>query len=285
MPGIRQVYTADSRVRSPGEVLREMVAALPHSRYLAYRLFVKDLRSEHSRTALGVFWDFLDPLVLGTVFYFLMQVRVIDPGDLAVPYALFVIYGLLLYQTFAEGITLSLDVMRRSSAMLTHLKVPAEALLLSVVYRLLFNSAIRIAVMLAFSLVFIASASDAGLHAFSPVGFLKFLACYPAIILAGMSIGVLLAPFNVIYADVGRAVRTILLPLRYATPVLYQIPIGWLLALNPVSCILSNLRSLATSNTFESPTEFAVRTAVFAVIFFAGWFVFHVSLPVLAERA
>lgn len=285
MPGIRQVYTAESRVHSPGEVFREMFAALPHSRYLAYRLFIKDLRAEYSRTAFGVFWDFLDPLVLGTVFYFLMKVRVIDPGELEVPYALFVIFGLLLYQTFAEGITLSLDVMRRSSAMLTHLKVAPEALLLSVAYRLLFNSAIRIAVMLAFSLVFWSSARDAGLHAFSPIGFLKFLACYPAIILAGMSIGVLLAPFNVIYSDVGRAVRTILLPLRYATPVLYQIPIGWLLALNPVALILDNLRSLATTNTFNSPWEFAARTAVFAVIFFGGWFVFHVSLPVLAERA
>lgn len=285
MAAIRQVYTADSRVRSPGEVIREMFSALPHSRYLAYRLFIKDLRAEYSRTAFGILWDFLDPLILGGVFYLLMQFRVIDPGDLAVPYALFVIYGLLIYQTFAEGITLSLDVMRRSGAMLTHLKVPPEALLLSVVYRLFFNSAFRIAVMLIFSLVMIPAAREAGLQAFSAVGFLKFLALYPLVILAGMSIGVLLAPFHVVYSDIGRAVRTILLPLRYATPVLYQIPIGWLLAINPIALLLSNLRSVATTDTFASPVEFAVRMGVFAILFLVGWFVFHVSVPVLAERA
>ena len=86
-------------------------------------------------------------------------------------------------------------------------------------------------------------------------------------------------------SDVGRAVRTILLPLRYATPVLYQIPIGWLLAINPIALILSNLRSLATADAFVSPLEFVVRIVVFAVVFLVGWFVFHVSVPVLAERA
>jgi len=262
-----------------------MFTALPHARYLAYRLFIKDLRAEYSRTAFGVLWDFLDPLILGGVFYLLMQFRVIDPGELTIPYALFVIYGLLIYQTFAEGITLSLDVMRRSGAMLTHVKVSPEALLLSVLYRLCFNSLFRIAAMLVFSLALIPAARAAGLQAFSPIGFLKFLALYPVIILAGMSVGVLLAPFHVVYSDIGRAVRTILLPLRYATPVLYQIPIGWLLAINPIALVLSNLRSLATTDTFVSPVEFAMRTAAFAVLFMAGWFVFHVSVPVLAERA
>lgn len=285
MAAMRQVYTADSRVRSPGDVLREMFAALPHSRYLAYRLFIKDLRAEYSRTALGVLWDFLDPIILGGVFYLLMRFRVIDPGHLGIPYVLFVIYGLLIYQTFAEGITLSLDVLRRSGSMLAHLKVPPEALLLSVIYRLLFTSLFRIIAMLVFSLIMIPAARDAGLQAFSPLGFLKFLALYPAVILAGMSIGVLLAPFHMVYSDIGRAVRAILLPLRYATPVLYQIPIGWLLAINPIALILSNLRSLATTDTFASPIEFVVRTAAFVVVFGVGWFVFHVSVPVLAERA
>jgi lipopolysaccharide transport system permease protein len=272
-------------MRSPGEVIREMFGALLRSRYLAYRLFIKDLRSEYSRTAFGVFWDFLDPLIMGGVFYALMRIRVLSPGDLGMPYALFVIYGLLIYQTFVEGITFSLDVMRRSGSMLTQLKVPPEALLLSVMYRLLFNSIFRLAVMLVFSIALIVQARDLGLDAFSPLGFLAFVACYPILILAGMSIGILLAPFQVIYTDIGRLTRTVLVPLRYLTPVLYQIPIAWLLKVNPIAIIVSDMRRLATSGEFASPGEFAARAAGFAVLFLFGWFVFHVSLPVLAERA
>ncbi|MCH7960044.1 MAG: hypothetical protein IID08_07935 [Candidatus Hydrogenedentes bacterium] len=284
-----QTYTAESTARRPGEVLRAMLSGVVRSRYMGYRLFLRDLRAEYSRVAFGVFWDFVDPLVLGVIFYFLMQLRVINAGELSMPYALFVIYGLLLYRTFSESVTLSLDVMHRSRTILTQLRLPPEALLLAVLFRVLFNSTFRVAVMLAFSIALYSTAAAEGQSALSLVGFAKFLACYPLLILAGMSIGVFLAPFNVIYGDVGRATRILLFPLRYATPVLYAIPtaypFNWVNALNPVSAILSGLRSLATSNTISDVGDLFARSGLFAVLFFVGWVLFHISIPVLAERA
>lgn len=283
------VYSAESSVRRPREVFRAMFSGLRGSRYMGYRLFVKDLRAENSKVAFGVFWDFLDPLVLGCIFYFLMKVRVINAGELGMPYAVFVIYGLLLYRTFSESITLSLDVMQRSRGLLAHLKLPPEALILSVLFRVLFNSTFRLAVMLAFSIGLQAVAMDEGLSAFSLIGFVKFLLCYPLIILAGMAIGVFLAPFNVIYGDVGRAARIVLVPLRYATPVLYAIPVAfpfnWITALNPVSAILTNLRSLATANAIVDWPGLAIRSGGYIGLFFVAWLIFHVSIPVLSERA
>ncbi len=284
-----QTYTAESTSRRPGEVLRAMASGVARSRYMGYRLFLRDLRAEYSRVAFGVLWDFVDPLVLGAIFYFLMQLRVINAGELGMPYALFVIYGLLLYRTFSESVTLSLDVMHRSRTILTQLRLPPEALLLSVLFRILFNSTFRVAVMLAFSIALHSAAVADGQSAFSLIGFAKFLVCYPLIILAGMSIGVFLAPFNVIYGDVGRATRILLFPLRYATPVLYVIPtaypFNWVNALNPVTAILSGLRSLATSNTMPDAGDLFARSGVFAILFFVAWVLFHISIPVLAERA
>lgn len=266
-----------------------MFEGLVRSRYMGYRLFVRDIRAEYSKVAFGVLWDFIDPLILGLIFYFLMQVRVINAGELGMPYAVFVIYGLLLYRTFSESITLSLDVMQRARGILTHLKLPPEALIVSVLFRVLFNSIFRIAVMLAFSVALYASAAEEGMSAFSMLGFAKFLLCYPLLVLAGMSIGIFLAPFNVVYGDVGRVTRIILVPLRYATPVLYAIPTAfpfdWLNALNPVTTILTSLRSLATSNVVEDVTGLALKSGVYAALFLVGWLVFHVSIPVLSERA
>lgn len=286
---MRHVYTAESPVRRPREVVRAMIRGLLGSPYMAYRLCVKDVRAEYSRSAFGMVWDLLDPLILGLVFYFLAQVRVINPGELGMPYATFVIYGLLLYAAFADSITSSLEVMRRSKTLLTHLKLPPEALILSVFFRMLFNSSFRIAVMLIFSLATHSAAVSQGLSAFSPVGFIKFLFCYPLIIFLGMTIGVFLAPFNTIYGDVGKVVRIILVPLRYASPVLYAIPkafpFDWIHAFNPVAPVLSSLRSLATANVVDDAGGLVIRCAVFAVIFPIAWLVFHLSIPVLAERA
>lgn len=274
------IYSAESKTRHLKGVFKAMALGMVNSRYMAYRLFLKDVKAEYAKSAFGLLWDFIDPLVLGCVFYFLKRASVINAGDIAIPYPVFVVYGLLLYQTFVDSVTLPLDVMRRSRVMLTHLNIAPEALVLSVFFRVLFISYFRIIVMLAFSLA---------LQSFSLVGFVKFLLCYPLIVLAGMSIGIFLAPFNAIYKDVGRATRIILFPLRYATPVFYQIPnvapFSLLFILNPVALLLTNLRSLATQGFFMDVPGLVARCCFFAGLFLVGWLVFHLAVPILAERA
>lgn len=274
-----QIYTAESSVRDLKSLFKSMAMGLRTSRYSAYRIFIKDVRAEYTRSFMGVFWDFADPLALGLIFYFLRRSRVIDAGPIAIPYSAFIIYGLMIYQTFTDSVMLSMDVMRRSRSIVTQLKVPPEALIGSAIYRAAFNSIFRIAVMLAFSLV---------TGAFSLVGFTKFLLLYPSIILAGLSIGVLLAPFSILYNDVGRAVRIALTLGRYASPVLYAIPtvapFSYLYTFNPIAPILSNLRSLATENLITDVPGLAIRLGIMGAMFLLGWFIFHVSMPIVAER-
>ena len=111
---------------------------------------------------------------------------------------------------------------------------------------------------------------------------------FPAIILAGLPVGILLAPFNAIYSDVGRVTRIVLNPIRYATPVMYLIPQTgvWetILAFNPVAAILTSLRSLATLNVMEDPRGFVFWVVIHGCLFLVGWFIFHISIPVLAEK-
>ena len=54
---------------------------------------------------------------------------------------------------------------------------------------------------------------------------------------------------------------------------------------NPVAIILVNLRSLATSNEASNLPILAAQATLLAAVFLAGWFIFHISVPVLAERA
>ncbi|MCL5269645.1 MAG: hypothetical protein M1457_03605 [bacterium] len=274
------VYSAEAQTRHLTDVFRAMFHGFVNARYIAYRLFVKDLRSEYAHSAFGMVWDFLDPLVLALVFYALMNIRVINPGEMGMPYAVYVVFGAMLYQTFMESVTMPLEIVRKSRNLLTHLKVSPEVLMTSVFFRIVFNSLFRIMVMLLVSLFL--------LPTFHVVGFLKFTVLFPAIIAAGLPVGILLAPFNTIYSDVGRVTRIILNPIRYATPVMYTLPHEgiWvpILTYNPVAAILTSLRSLATLNTWEDPRGFAVWLLIHLGLFCAGWFIFHISIPVLAEK-
>lgn len=277
MPGTYHVYTAESQVRRGGHLFRTVVRGFISSRYMAWRLFIKDIKAEYTRSAFGIFWDFADPLVLAGIFYYLMHRGIIDVGDLGMPVALYVIFGVLLYQTFIESITFSVGLIRSSQGLISQLHIPPEALVLSCVYRVLFFSVFRIAILLGFSLVLLGPDFSAG-------GFLGFVVLFPLMMLPGLAIGVVLAPFNAIYADVQRAVRLVVMPLRYLSPVMWPIPWVWLNTINPVATILDSLRTLATSGTLENVPGIAARAGAFALVFALGAVTFHVSVPILSHR-
>lgn len=269
-------YTAESRARAWREVLRDMASGVAHGHYMAYRLALKDVKGANAKSAFGLLWDLADPLVFGAIFYVLMRAGILHPGDLAIPYALFVTYGMLLYLTFAEAWLGAVRILPASRGLLTQVKAPPEALVLSVFYRVLFNSGFRIAVLLVFTVA---------MGAFSPLAFLKFLACYPLLVLGGMALGLILAPFNAVYNDVERAVRLVILPLRFATPVFFVIASETLIRINPAAVLITNLRDLATANQFYDPLALVAWSGGLAGLFLLGWFAFHLSVPVLAERA
>lgn len=275
------------RVRA---TLRAMARGFWQSPYLAYRLVVRDVKANYSKSILGIFWDLADQLVLGCIFYVLMRNRVIMAGEMDVPYTVFVIYGLMLYSTFCQSLLMSIDLVKNSKGLLNQMRVPPEALVESVFLRVLFDSVFRIAAMLMFSLLLWPSAESRGLHAFSLPGFLEFLAIYPLFILCGMSVGLFLAPFNVVFSDVGRSAKLVLTPLRYITPVLWPIPAtGFVFSIidriNPLTPMIEGLRALATSGAFPDWPWALAWGAAYAAFFLAGWFIFHVSVPILAERA
>lgn len=279
------IYSAESQIRHGGHVLRSMWRGLIDSRYMAYRLFRRDVRSEYAQSAFGMLWDFLDPLVLACIFYFLMSQRVINPGELAMPRAIFVIYGLLLYQTFIESALVTTGVLRRSRSLMAQQKVPPEAFLLACVYRVGFFSVFRVLIMLLFSLILMRSAQADGLMAFSAAGFGKFVLLFPLMILPGLALGTMLSPFNAIYNDVLRATRLVLMPMRYLSPVLWKIPWEWVDTVNPLAPFIRNLRLLATTNTLDDWGRMAGWSVFFLIFLLVGWLVFHLSVPVLADKS
>jgi len=273
------IYSAESQARSPGHTLAAMLGGVRSGRYMGYRLFLRDIRGDYARSRFAVIWDFAEPLVIALVFVSLYQSGVISSGEIDIPYPAFVAFGVLLWQTFVDAITLPLEVPRASRNLITQLKIAPESLLIAVFLRVGFSALFRIAVLLLVAL---------WTNTFHPFGFAAFVVLFPALIVCGMAIGVLLAPFNTLYADVGRVVRIVLRPLMFATPVLWAIPrfnfFSYALVLNPAATLITNLRALATQAVLPEPLLLVVTTGVMGVVFIVGWFVFHVSIPILAER-
>lgn len=274
-----RIYTAESRVKELKALIREMLYGFVSGRYLAIRLFVKEIKSDYSRSKFGVLWDFLEPIILAIIFISLQRGKVINSGDITIPYSVYVVYGLLLWQTFSESITSSIDIIQRSKNLINQVKFPPESLILTVAIKVGFNSLFRIVVMLLISTF---------MNSISVKGFVLYVFLFPSIILVGMAIGIFLAPLNVIYSDIGKCVRVFLRPLMYASPVLWvALPfsmLGVFNSFNPVGIVLSNLRSLATQGVFISEMAFLVTISSSFILIILSWFIFHLSIPILNDK-
>ncbi len=274
-----EIYTAESKVKDLKSVFKAMIAGMLRGRYLAYRLFLREVKADYAQSRFGLLWDFIEPIVLAAIFVVLQRGNVISTGEINMPFPVFVVFGLMLWQTFSEAITLPLGVMQRSKTLLTQIKVPPEALLLSIVFKIMFNSFFRILVMFVLGWLF---------DALSWVGFAKFLLLYPSVILLGMAFGVFLAPFNIVYGDVGRAVNIALRPLLYASPVIFYapniVPLAYFYKINPIAIVLFNLRLMATQNEFSNLTAYVITCSLLVFIFLSGWMIFHLSVPILSDK-
>ena len=100
----------------------------------------------YRQTMLGVLWAFLPPLANTLIWVFLHKEKVIDfGGDLSVDYTIYVLAGMVIWQSFVESLQMPLNVYRQNRAMITKLNFPREALLAVGWGEILLNLSIRFA--------------------------------------------------------------------------------------------------------------------------------------------
>lgn len=243
---------------------------------LLSELVRRDLRLRYRRSALGLAWSQLGPLVLLGVLTFVFT-RVV-PLDIP-SYPLFVYTGLLAWTWFAgaivgvtESIVANRDLVRRPG-------FPPAILPVSTVSTHLVHFA------LALPLILIVSAVDVGVH--------PSLMALPAVMavqfLLLLGPGYLLAAVNVELRDVSHLVGVLLVPLFYATPVFYdvaQVPARYrmLYGLNPINRLVVAYRDVLVDGRWPAPVPLVVITVVGLALVALGRRVFNAGAARFAEE-
>src|SRR5260370_10211849 len=109
----RRGQVSSAPARAAGELWR--------TRGILWRLFLRDLTAQYRQKLLGFFWAFLDPLLAIASFLFLYYAGILQPGELAVAYPLYVILGTTLWggflavtQTVGDGLRTHGDLLLRT---------------------------------------------------------------------------------------------------------------------------------------------------------------------------
>ncbi|MCC7377377.1 MAG: ABC transporter permease [Verrucomicrobiales bacterium] len=242
------VYTPASPIRHPGQMVLAMGRDLVASRELAWRLFTRDFRAQYRQSVLGYFWAFVPPLLAALPWMFLNSQKIVNISPTGIPYPAFVMTGTMLWQTFIDALNSPLKQTLGARSMLAKINFPKEALLMAGVAEIASNLAIRMALLL--PVLWVLKVPLAPCLAWAPIG-------VAALVLLGLSIGLLLTPLGLLYTDVARAIGVVATFGMLLTPVVYPPPSsgigGWLAAWNPVSPVLSITRDWITGQNPSYP--------------------------------
>ncbi len=273
------VYSPDSSLKNPASLLRAIVSDIVSGRELAWRLAVRDISAQYRQAALGILWAFILPLVNTITWVFLSESGIVSLGETSIPYPVYVFVGTMLWQILIESINAPLTETNAAKAMLSKLNFPREALIISGIYKTIFNSVIKIALMITAVIIF--GVYPSWSIAFLPLGLLS-------LIITGTAIGLLLTPIGILYTDIGKVIPLFMQFLMYITPVVFVMPTTGLAAtifrVNPFTYLILTIRDWITGSQTQYITEYLFVVGISIVVLLVVIVVYRLAMPMLIER-
>lgn len=272
-------YSPEKYLKLGIKIWLEMFQELIKSRELIWRLFVRDFLAKYKQTVLGMLWAIIMPLVMVGTFVFLNKSGVLNIGKTDVPYPVFALVGLSIWQLFATGLTACTDSILRGGNMVIKVNFPKESLVIAALAQSVFEFLVRIGLL---AVVFI-------IYKIMPSWTILLLplVLIPLMLLT-LGIGLLLALLNVLMRDIAYIVTLMTTFLLFLTPVLYPAPSTGLFATlsiyNPLSALVAGPRDLVIYGYIREPLQFLVISLISLVIFLISWRIFHMVEIRMAER-
>lgn len=274
-----RIISSRSPMRAPGRLLASMWRDLTRSWELAYLLMVRDISVQYRQTILGYFWAVFPPVMTSAPFVLLERTEVIEVAPTGLPYPIFVFSGTVFFQLFIDALQAPLRSVEGAKSLLTRIYFPREALVLAGAGTVLFSFLIK-AALLGLVLAYYGVAPAAS----TPVALVAVL----GLLALGTLIGTLLVPVGMFYRDVSLALPYVAWAWMFATPVLYPVPsegtLARVVASNPVTPLLEVARTALLIGMPPDLGPFAAVLAGSGLLLFAGWLVFHIAVPRIAER-
>ncbi len=273
-----KIYQKENNLKI-GRLIKESFKDLLGAHFLAKQLATRDIKSQYRQSYLGIIWIFITPLTSAFVWIFLSYTGTVQLSDTGVPYPVYVFSGTLIWSMITESINSPTSSTNGARGIMSKINFPKEALILSGVYKLLFNSSIKIGLLVVFIFLF-----GIGFH----WSLLLFPFAMAAAILFGTTLGLFITPVALLYNDIGKIIGMTLSFLMYITPVVYVIPkdgmMKTLMEINPFTPLILTARDLALGKPPEFLGYFFGIIGMSIALFSIGLVFYRISIPIIVER-
>jgi lipopolysaccharide transport system permease protein len=247
---------------------------------LGFRLFKRDLKASFEGSLFGYFWIIFPPLASAAVWIMLNQQRLIKVTDTGMSYIAFALLGTTFWSIFSESINKPTQRYKSAMSMMVKLNFPREAIAISSLYDLTFNAILKLIV-----LTFLLSFTD---EIFSVKWLLLIPLCL-GVIVVGISFGLLISPFGILFSDITRIINLALPFLMYLSPIVYAIQPDSLLGkfqyLNPITPWVEHARWCIGNLTHHGHSMLIIWLVISFLLSLTGLMMLKVALPIIVERS
>ena len=273
------LYTATQRRGMTFAVWREMAQELWESRELTWRLFLRDFSARFRQSFLGYIWALVPILMTTAMFTWLNRMNVLAIAKTSLPYPIFVLLGMTVWQLFATGLADTTQSLASAGSLITKINFPRETLVLSAFGQSVFEFGVRsLLVAVGLTLFRIVPAPTILLIPFALIPLCLFT----------VGLGFLFSLVNGVMRDIGQLITFLITFWMFLTPVVYPPVAGSARSLinvvNPVSPFVIAAQDLTTRGALSQPMNYAIGCLVSVIVFLVGWRVFHLTETRIAER-
>lgn len=244
---VQRVYDADHRMPPVGPYIAETLAHLT----FAYEKSRLDLKALHKDTWFGRLWNVLNPLLLGLVYWLLVDVIFGSGGDDSWKILAQILGGLFLFSLPSAALNLGARSIVGGGTFVLNTRIP----------RLILPIGSTISAFLIFApslLVYAVMHVVAGL----PVG-PELLWMIPLIFMltvASLGLATMFATLNVYFRDVASLLPYVTRIWMYLTPIIYLYTFfperyRWLLLVNPIGGIFTSVQEVLIEGSNPSPSH------------------------------
>lgn len=272
------VYEPNKHTKMGIKVWPKMIGELYGTRELIWRLFIRDWSARYRQSALGYLWAVITPIIAIGTFLLLNRAGIFNIGLTDVPYPLFALIGLSVFQLFSTGLVAGCNSIVTAGGMVSKINFPREVLVISSVAQVLFEFLIKFVLILIFFVVFRFVPPWWGIALFP-------LAILPIFALT-LGMGLILSLVNGVIRDTVNIVSLGTMFLMFLTPVLYPISgdKSALFELNPLYSLVNAPRELIMYGQIKEPMSFIVMSVLSVLLLLVSWRFFHLAETKIPER-
>jgi len=245
---------------------------------LAREFSISWFKLRDQRTVLGLFWSFLNPLIMTSILYFLFRSRIGLGKERT--YFLYILIGTVSWNFFSISVQAGLSVLLSRADMVRNVFFPKEILIFSQIGVYVIQHLFEILVVFIFIIL---AKVGFSLH----ILLLPFIILIEGIIIAGLS---LILSCICIYArdmeyiwSVFARMGFFLVPIFYKTSSLSP-QFRWIVLLNPMTQIINFYRDVLLYHRFPNLISFTLVFLFSIALLISGYKIFKGFEPRIVER-